>query len=84
MKSILEEHKLDIKGVYFSNSPIRTYTSECNLSHVLGYLRNINDIVGFSGIEKYYERELKGYDGLEYHIVDRFGIDQGIFANDNI
>ena len=39
-------------------------------------LRNINDIVGFSGIEKYYEHELKGYDGLEYHIVDRFGIDQ--------
>ena len=21
---------------------------------------------------------------MEYHIVDRFGIDQGIFANDNI
>ena len=84
MKSILEENKLDIKGIYFANSPIRTYTSNCNLSHVLGYLRNVNDIVGYSGIEKFYENELKGFDGLEYHIVDRFGIDQGLFVDDNI
>ena len=83
-KSILEESKLDIKGLYFTNSPIRTYTSSCNLSHVLGYLRNIDNIVGFSGIEKYYEDMLKGSDGLEFHLVDRFGIDQGLFLDDNI
>ena len=83
-KSILEESKLDIKGLYFTNSPVRTYTSRCNLSHVLGYLRNIDHIVGYSGIEKYYENSLKGYDGLEYHLVDRFGIDQGLFIDDNI
>jgi len=83
MKSILEENKLDIKGLYFSNSPVRTYTSKCNLSHVLGYLRNLDDIIGYSGIEKFYEKELKGVNGLEYHLVDRFGIDQGLFTNDN-
>lgn len=83
-KSVLEENKLDIKGLYFTNSPIRTYTSSCNLSHVLGYLRNIDDIRGYSGIEKYYEDILKGSDGMEFHLVDRFGIDQGLFLDDNI
>ena len=83
-KSILEESKLDINGIYFSNSPIRTYTSNANLSHVLGYLKNVDDNIGFSGIEKFYENDLKGYDGLEYHIVDRFGIYQGKFDNDNV
>jgi len=83
-KSLLEENKLDIKGIYFSNSPIRTYTSNSNLSHVLGYLRNVDGIVGYSGIEKFYENDLKGYDGLEYHIVDRFGIYQGKFENEHI
>jgi len=83
-KSILEENKLDIKGLYFTNSPVRTYTSNCNLAHVLGYLRNIDDIAGYSGIEKFYENKLKGKDGLEYHLVDRFGIDQGLFVDDNI
>ena len=84
MKSILEENKLDLKGIYFANSPIRTYTSDCNLSHVLGYLRNIDDVIGYSGIEKFYEDDLKGDDGLEYHIVDRFGIYQGTFIDENI
>ena len=83
-KSILEENKLDIKGIYFSNSPIRTYTSNSNLAHVLGYLRNIDNVIGYSGIEKFYENDLKGYDGLEYHIVDRFGIYQGKFEDENI
>ena len=83
-KSILEESKLDIKGLYFTNSPIRTYTSSCNLAHVLGYLRDLDQIEGYSGIEKHYEEVLKGSDGLEYHLVDRFGIDQGLFVDDNI
>ena len=67
MKSIIEEYKLDLNGVYFTELPARTYTSDCNLTHVLGYLRQIDqedlntalyksdDIIGYSGIEKYYD-----------------------------
>ena len=88
-KSILEENKLDIQGINFSHNPIRSYTSSSNLSHVLGYLRIIDDSKGqgsegFSGIEKFYEIDLKGSNGIEYRIVDKFGIDQGLFIDDNI
>ena len=81
-KSILEESKLDLKGLYFSNSQVRTYMMDCNLSHVLGYLRKNEDLEGFSGVEKYYQDLLKGMDGIEYHKVDRFSIDQGVFQTD--
>ena len=71
-KAILEESKLDLNGIYFSELPARVYTSNCQLTHVLGYLRQIdkdklynsdyqiNDIIGYSGIEKVYESDLKG------------------------
>ena len=81
-KSKLEENKLDLKGLYFSNSQIRTYMMDCNLSHVLGYLRKKESLIGFSGVEKYYQNELKGINGIEYHKVDRFSIDQGVFDCD--
>ena len=81
-KSKLEENKLDLKGLYFSNSQIRTYMMDCNLSHVLGYLRKKEDLIGFSGVEKYYQNKLEGINGIEYHKVDRFSIDQGIFDCD--
>tara|TARA_B110000263_G_scaffold52404_1_gene43843 strand:- start:2202 stop:3440 length:1239 start_codon:yes stop_codon:yes gene_type:complete len=55
---------------------------ECNLSHVLGYLRKKEDLIGFSGVEKYYQNKLEGINGIEYHKVDRFSIDQGIFDCD--
>jgi penicillin-binding protein 2 len=88
-KSILEENKLNLKGINFSHNPIRSYTSKSNLAHVLGYLRMNDDYreigsEGFSGIEKFYEVDLKGYDGVEYRIVDKFGIDQGLFIDDSI
>ena len=41
-KAILEESKLDLKGVYFTELPARVYTAKCNLSHTLGYLRQVD------------------------------------------
>ena len=87
-KSILEEYKLTLKGLYFSQFPARNYSLKCNLTHVLGYLRQSSkaldgdDVVGFSGLEKYYQPILKGKDGVELHLIDRFGIDQGILNTD--
>ena len=82
IKSILEENKIDLSGLYFSTFPARKYSQKCNLTHVLGYLRKVNpsnNIIGYSGIENIYENYLKGKDGVEYHLVDRFGTDQGLF-----
>jgi len=94
-KSVLEEYKLDLKGLYFSELPARIYTSNCNLTHVLGYLRkvdkkflskenyHINDIIGYSGVEKYYEEKLHGIYGVDYFLVDRFGVIQGKYDTNN-
>ena len=78
-KSILEENKLDFKGIYFSEFPIRTFAKQCQLSHVIGYLREHDkgNVVPFNGLEKIYDSKLKGRDGVEYHMVDSRGIDQG-------
>ena len=91
----MEEFKLDLNGIYFSELPARIYTSDCNLTHVLGYLRQIdkqtlinssnyqiNDIVGFSGIEKKYEKQLRGNYGITYFLVDRLGIIQNRYESE--
>tara|TARA_Y100001970_G_scaffold245322_1_gene312254 strand:+ start:11938 stop:13704 length:1767 start_codon:yes stop_codon:yes gene_type:complete len=87
-KAILEESKLDLKGLYFTELPARVYTSACNLSHTLGYLRQVDqysiesydyhsdDIIGFSGVEKFYEKKLKGIHGFDLFLVDRLGVIQ--------
>ena len=85
IKSILEEYKLDFKGMYFSEFPIRTFTSTCNLSHVLGYLKQNNkgEITPYGGIEEIYNSNLLGKDGVEYHLINNIGIDQGVFNFEN-
>ena len=83
VKAILEEHKLTLKGLYFSKLPARKYSSESNLTHVLGFLKQENqEIIGRNGLEKYYQNKLKGENGVEYHLVDIHGIDQGKYYID--
>ena len=96
--SLIEEHRYELPGVFYSNFPIRYYPNKekINLSHTLGYLREINsselkqlgkdiysngDYIGFQGIEKYYEKKLKGKKGINYHQVDALGRDVGILID---
>ena len=93
--SRLEENKLDLPGMFFEEIPARIYPNNANLTHVLGYLRTftdnankgqdndykLGDLYGFSGIEKIYESSLRGKDGMEYHLVDIYGIDHGIVVD---
>ena len=96
-KAILSEHKNDFPGLIFSSNPSRFYEESPNLAHILGYLRpvsknlvetdkfySINDIVGISGLEKVYEKELRGKKGQEYHVINTFGKDLGIDKNKSI
>ncbi len=96
--SKLQENLLDFPGMVFDQLPARIYPNNANLSHTLGYLRevteeqlnlkqskllyNMRDIYGASGIEFEYENLLRGIDGLEYHTVDLYGRDHGIIPNE--
>ncbi|MBD3275663.1 MAG: penicillin-binding protein 2 [Candidatus Marinimicrobia bacterium] len=91
--SKLEEHRLDLPGVILSNDPIRYYSSDASLAHVLGYLREIDerelnkvrqsgkyqlgDLIGWNGIERKYEDVLKGTKGVEYVQVNAVGQEIG-------
>ncbi len=91
--SHLQEHRLELIGVTYSIEPIRSYISELDLSHALGYTREINrddldrfkkdldyqpgDQVGWKGLEKYYEPVLHGKRGFRYIEVNALGQEMG-------
>ena len=85
---ILEENKLSLPGVIIDSHPQRFYPFRKTASHILGYLGQINisritrlksygyelsDLVGYSGIEEYYDLFLRGEKGGEQIEVDNRG-----------
>ncbi|MCH8012312.1 MAG: penicillin-binding protein 2 [Candidatus Marinimicrobia bacterium] len=93
--SLIEEHRGDLPGVNYSEFPIRLYMDKPGpqLSHVLGYLREIGrnelekyansdytpgDFIGAQGLEKQYEWRLKGLKGNLYYQVDALGREVGL------
>jgi len=81
----IAEHKEDFPGVYWNSRPIRRYLDIGSLSHVLGYVGEIgrdeykllynkgyssDDVIGKTGIEKFYDGTLKGQDGFLRKTVD--------------
>lgn len=90
---ILEEKTSGIKGVAVEKRSSRGYVSGLALAHILGYVGDINeeeykanpsynldDKIGKAGIEKSYEKDLKGSDGREQIEVDSSGRLQKIIA----
>ncbi len=91
--SRLEEHKLELPGIMFSEMPARIYPGNVSLSHTLGYLRTVTDkiieespsldyqpedVYGAAGLEKVYEKILRGKNGVEFHRVDIYSRDHGV------
>ena len=83
---VLEEEIADLPGVVVSKRAIREYKSDSGLAHILGYtgiisaeeLKNnsnylISEEFGKSGIEKYYQNNLRGEPGIEQVEVDSRG-----------
>ena len=81
----LAEHLGDFPGVTWHNKPIRNYLAMDSLSHVIGYVGDINreeiqvlynqgygftSVLGKSGVEKQYDLLLRGKDGTRYRTVD--------------
>lgn len=84
----IEERRLELPGVLYSLEPIRSFRGPANLSHVLGYLREVDkddlemirdysyhagDLIGWNGVEREYENILHGKKGFEYVQVNVYG-----------
>ena len=75
-------------GVTWHNKPIRSYLESGSISHALGYVNDITteelqvlynrgyssgDVIGKRGIERTYDKLLRGSDGAQYRTVDVTG-----------
>lgn len=64
------EDLLDVKGIIVSTETGRIYPLGEAASHLVGYVQNGE---GKAGLEKLYDDQLKGTDGLEIYIADSNG-----------
>ena len=86
--SVIEEQKENYPGVVIETQPIRDYILNEEGAHTFGYVSEINDveleqkkdqgyksgdIIGKFGLEKVYDKELRGADGGEQVEVDVAG-----------
>lgn len=84
----IEEQRLELTGIVHQNEPRRYYPSGVRAPHLFGYLGEITkeelklseyknflrgDIIGKKGIEKYYDKELRGTRGYKYVEVNALG-----------
>ncbi|MEY3643646.1 MAG: hypothetical protein RLZZ207_340 [Bacteroidota bacterium] len=89
----IQDFLVDYPGLFILTRSVRSYPSP-TAAHALGYIGEISagqlgrdtlsyysqgDYVGLSGLEKYYENELRGKKGVKYKMVNVRGIDKGPF-----
>ena len=90
--SMVEEHLLDLPGVFIQITPGRTYGMGTLASHVIGYVSEISreelderadggylsgDIIGKQGVERSFEHLLRGQNGMEFMEVNARGEELG-------
>lgn len=81
----INENLENMPGIVIKEDMIRDYPNNKNLSHVLGYIGPIDvnelsvmkkegyqhtDMIGKNGIEKYYEKNLRGVEGRKVYEID--------------
>lgn len=79
---------LEIPGVMISDTEVRTYPLKEAAAHLTGYVQSVtaedleehagegynsNSVIGRSGMEGLFEKELKGQNGCEIYIADENG-----------
>ena len=93
--SALEENRDRLPGVDYQLETKRSYTTNANAAHILGYTKEISesqmnklgggysqgDVVGSSGLEAGYEDKLRGQKGAEYSTVNVRGQVVGSFES---
>jgi penicillin-binding protein 2 len=91
----IQDYLIDYPGVFIMTRSVRSYPLPI-ASHALGYIGEISsgqldrdsakyykqgDYVGLSGIERYYENDLRGVKGVKYKMVNVRGVDKGPFKD---
>ena len=87
--SEIEERKLEFPAFEYRPFNERIYPSSFSHSHILGYLKEVDretvpsldksllyragELIGWQGVEKQYERELRYSKGVSYLEVDTYG-----------
>lgn len=86
--AFFEEHRPDFPGVFTQVAPLRNYRTEERGGHVLGYLGEVDgqqlqeltefnyrqgDLLGKYGVERAFERYLRGETGFKQVEVDAYG-----------
>jgi penicillin-binding protein 2 len=85
--AFIEENRDHLPGVGYHVETRRSYPTEVQASHLLGYAREISeqqlaksdgfykpgDLIGFAGLEAKYETALRGEKGYEFSLVDARG-----------
>jgi penicillin-binding protein 2 len=89
----IQDFLVDYPGLFIMTRSVRAYPTP-TASHALGYIGEISatqlerdslgyydqgDYVGLSGLERYYEEELRGTKGVKYKMVNVRGVDKGPF-----
>lgn len=83
-----QQRLLEISGVMISDTEVRSYPLKDAAAHLVGYVQNVtaedlekhagggytaNSVIGRSGAEGLFEKELKGQNGCRIYIVDSDG-----------
>lgn len=89
----LQEKMRKFEGFYIQKRSLRDYQTE-NAANVLGYIGEVNeslikknpyylsgDLIGIDGVEKQYEKDLRGIKGVKRIQKDRFNRDIGPYKN---
>ena len=96
----IEERRLELSGFQYKRFDERLYSDVLKDAHFLGYLRELDrqslpfleksqlyragELIGWQGIEKQYEKELRYSKGIEYIEVDTYGREINRINENNI
>lgn len=92
----LTEQLLTIAGVLINDTEVRTYPLGEKAAHLIGYVQSVtaedleehkgegytsSSVIGKSGIEGLYEKELKGKNGVKISIMTEDGVEKNVVAS---
>lgn len=92
----LTEQLLTIAGVLINDTEVRTYPRGEKAAHLIGYVQSVtaedleehkgegytsSSVIGKSGIEGLYEKELKGENGVKISIMTEDGVEKNVVAS---
>lgn len=92
----LTEQLLTIAGVLINDTEVRAYPLGEKAAHLIGYVQSVtaedleehkgegytsSSVIGKSGIEGLYEKELKGENGVKISIMTEDGVEKNVVAS---